>query len=113
MGATPEPEAAHPSVAYLVAMQGTGMTVGEIIELLDATPEDGPLLGENEIELTGVLRPGGTYDCEGEVMAIERKRGARAGVFDRFTFRVRVRETDGGGSVATCRYTWIVPRREG
>jgi|tagenome__1003787_1003787.scaffolds.fasta_scaffold18878135_2 hypothetical protein len=113
VGGTPDREVAHPSVAYLVAMQGTGVRVRDIIELMGATPEDGVLLGENEIALAGTLTPGASYDCDGEVIAIERKQGARAGVFDKFTFQVRVREPGGGEAVATCTYTWIFPRRDG
>lgn len=68
------------------------------------------LLGETDFRFARPLSPGGTYDCDGEVVAVERKRGARAGVFDRLTFAVRMREADGGPDVATLSFTMVFPR---
>ena len=110
VGAEPASEVAHPSVAYLVAMQGSGMRVSELLELMGASPEDGPLLGETEIRLDAVLRPGETYSCAGGIVAVERKRGSRAGVFDLVRFEVEVAGSD-GQAVAVCSYTWILPKR--
>jgi hypothetical protein len=113
VGARPDGGVAHPSVAYLVAMRGTGLRVQEIFELMDATAADGVLLGETQLDLAGTLTPGASYECQGEIVAVERKRGARAGVFDRLTFTVSVREDGGAAPVATCSYVWVFPRSDG
>ena len=104
-------DAAHPSLAYFVAMAGLGASITEVMELLDGSPDSGVMFGENELELRAALRPGSTYDCEGQILAVERKSGRRAGVFDKLTFRVTVRERGDGGTVALCTSSWIFPRR--
>jgi hypothetical protein len=87
------------------------VTVQDILELGGAGPDSGVLLGEIAIELDGVLAPDREYECDGEIVDVERKQGARAGVFDRLTFVVHVRESAGADPVASCTYTWIFPRR--
>jgi hypothetical protein len=103
---------AHPSLAFFIAMQGTGVDIADVMALLDAPPDSGVMFGENELEFNGALRPGGTYVCDAEILAVERKTGKRAGVFDRLTFTVRLRETAGSEPVATSTSTWIFPRSE-
>ena len=61
----------------------------------------------------GVLRPGATYECEAEVVEVERKSGRRAGVFDKFTFQVKVRESGTEDTTVVCTNSWIFPRAEG
>jgi hypothetical protein len=105
--------AAHPSLAYFVAMAGLGTTIAEVMALLEGSPDSGVMFGENELELRGVLRPGCTYECAGEIVSVERKAGRRAGVFDKLTFRVDVREAGDPAPVAVCTSSWIFPRRDG
>ena len=112
VGAAPDAALAHPSMAHLVGLRGTGMTIAEILALLDATADDGVLLGETDFAFAAPLVPGATYDCDGEIVSVRRKRGARAGVFDLLTFTVRIREPGGDPPVATCSFTMVFPRRE-
>jgi len=104
---------AHPSLAYFVAMAGLGVSIGDVMALLDGSPDSGVMFGENELELHGALRPGSTYDCEGEIISVERKAGKRAGTFDKLAFRVTVRERGADAPVALCTSSWIFPRRDG
>jgi hypothetical protein len=104
---------AHPSLGYFIAMAGLGATIGEVMALLGASPDSGVMFGENELLLNGALRPGASYACEGEIVSVERKSGRRAGVFDKLTFRIDVREREGGTCVVVCTSSWIFPRRAG
>ena len=83
IGADPGETVAHPSLAYFVAMQGLGVTILEVFEMLDANPDSGVVMGEVELEFNGALTAGTTYECEAQVAGVDRKRGARVGVFDR------------------------------
>jgi hypothetical protein len=106
----PSTREAHPALAYFIAMQGTGVSIEDIFELVDATVDSGVLFGECELTYHALLRPGMTYDCDAEIIAVERKSGRRAGVFDKVSFRVRVRAAGTGEPAAECVNTWIVPR---
>jgi len=101
---------AHPSLAYFVAMAGLGASIGEVMSLLNGSPDSGVVFGENELELHGVLRADATYECAGEIIAVERKSGRRAGVFDKLTFRIEVRECGASATTAICTSSWIFPR---
>jgi N-terminal half of MaoC dehydratase len=113
IGAEHEGGLAHPSLGYYVAMSGLGASIGEVMALLEATPDSGVMFGESELEFQDGLRAGATYECEAEITGVERKEGRRAGVFDRLTFRVLVRERGGSAIAVVCTNTWIFPRREG
>jgi hypothetical protein len=106
-------DVAHPSLAYFVAMAGLGASIEDVMTLLDGSPDSGVMFGENELELRGALHPGSTYDCEGEVLGVERKSGKRAGTFDKLTFRITVRERGAQEPVALCTSSWIFPRQDG
>lgn len=108
----PDATAAHPSLAYFVAMQGLGVTIQEIFDLMEATADSGVVFGETELELLRPVRPGGTYAVEGEIASVQRKSGRRAGVFDKLTFVGRLFEHDTREPVATNTNTWIFPRKE-
>ncbi len=109
--AKPDPAAAHPSIGYFVAMQGLGASIQDIFDLLGASADSGVMFGETDLEFNGALVPGTTYDCSGEIVEVERKSGKRAGVFDKMTFRIDVRERGAQEPVVSCRNTWIFPRR--
>jgi hypothetical protein len=104
---------AHPGLAHLVASNGLGVNVNDILELMGTTIDDGVTFGEFGVEYHGTLRAGVTYECDGEVTGVERKRGRRAGVFDRLSFEVTIRERGCDAPVAVCRNVWILPRRNG
>lgn len=108
----PDPERAHPSLAYQVAIQGAGVSIQDIFDLMDATADSGVMFGECELDYRGILRPNATYQCEGEITAVERKSGRRAGVFDKMSFQVQILEPGSPDPIATCTNTWIFPRAE-
>lgn len=105
---------AHPGLAHVVATYGMGVTVQEILEMMDATAEGGGVtFGEFGVEYHGTLRAGATYECDAEVLEVERKRGRRSGVFDKLSFRVTIREKGSDAAVAVCTNAWIFPRGTG
>jgi acyl dehydratase len=108
----PDPETAHPSLGYFVAMQGLGLSIQDIFDLMDADADSGVVFGETELEFAGVLHPGATYVVEAEIADVERKSGRRAGTFDKMTFVAKVREQSSGAHVVTNTNTWIFPRQE-
>jgi acyl dehydratase len=110
--AQPDPETAHPSLGYFVAMQGMGVTIQEIFDLLDTSGDAGVMFGETQLEFARTLTPGTTYAVDAEITGVERKSGRRAGAFDKLTFVSRVRDRDSGEPVVTNTNTWIIPRRE-
>jgi hypothetical protein len=103
---------AHPALAYYVAMRGVGAGIQEIFDLMDAAPDSGVMFGECDLEYTGVILPGTTYDCEAQVIDIQRKHGRRVGTFDRFVFRITIHDAESAETVVTCTYSWIFPRAE-
>lgn len=112
--AEPSTEVMHPTLAHYVATRGNGLSIGEIIELMGGDPAIGgpSMLGNVSIEIQGKLRPGTTYLIETEVGKVDRKRGRRAGLFDRIEFHTKVREKDGGEQVFERTETWVFPRKE-
>jgi hypothetical protein len=103
---------AHPSLGYYVAMAGLGVSIADVMALLDGSPDSGVMFGESEHEFHGGLRPGETYECTAEITGVERKQGKRAGVFDKLTFRIEVRERDSSTPSVISTNTWIFPRAE-
>ncbi len=109
----PDWTVAHQGLAYLVALRGAGVSIQDIFDLMDATADSGVVFGEFQVDYHGVLRPGATYECEADVVEVERKSGKRAGVFDKFTFQVKVREAGAEDLTLVCTNSWIFPRAEG
>lgn len=109
----PDWNVAHPGLAYQVALRGAGVSIQDIFDLMDATADSGVVFGEYQVNFHGELRPGATYECEANILKVERKRGRRAGVFDNLTFQVRVREAGADDPVLVCTNSWIFPRAEG
>jgi hypothetical protein len=112
IGATPDAAVAHPSLAYFVAIKASGVAIGDVFELMGADADSGVLMGEVDMEFDGTLRPGATYEGGGEIAAVERKRGARAGSFDRLQLRFTVREEGADAPVLRCGAAWIFPRAD-
>jgi hypothetical protein len=109
----PDSATAHPGLAYLVAIRGAGVSIQDIFGLMDATADSGVVFGEYGVDFHGTLRPDATYECDAEVTDVERKSGRRAGVFDKFSFQVRIREAGSAEPVAVCSNVWIFPRQDG
>lgn len=110
--ATPDPEVAHPGIAYMVGLHGGGASIADLFALLEADEDSGVLFGEVDFDFAATLRPGATYAVDGEVVSVERKQGRRAGVFDRVAFVHRIADAVSGAPVARVSHVWIFPRRE-
>ena len=113
VGAVPGVGDAHPSIVYPLGLRGTGLRIDEILAICGAGRDDGVLLGECGFELRGPLRPEVAYRGSGGIVAVERKRGARAGDFDLVRFEVVLRGLSDDVEIARCSYTWVVPRGGG
>jgi hypothetical protein len=108
----PDRAAAHPSVGYLLGLRGAGVTIEELFAWMDADADSGVMFGECELSFERALSPGAAYAVEGEIIAVERKVGRRAGAFDVLTFRLTLREDAGGAEVCASTNTWVFPRKE-
>jgi len=102
----------HPGLAYLAAVQGSGVTFQDIFDLAGASAESGPMFGEQTLIFAAPLEIDVEYRVEGEITGVVRKHGRRAGTFDMLTFELRLRD-GGGGLVATNVNTFIFPRGDG
>jgi hypothetical protein len=112
VAATPRPDVVHPGMAYLVGLHGGGASISDIMALLDADQDSGVLFGELELEFQAPLRPEVDYLIDGEIVAVDRKQGRRAGTFDRVRFVHQIRETDTADPMVTVEHVWIFPRAE-
>jgi hypothetical protein len=108
----PDAEVAHPTLSYYSAMQGCGVTIQEIFDLMGADANSGAMFGECVLEYHGALTPGETYEVEGGIVAVERKQGRRAGAFDSMTFQISGRREDEAEALFTVTNSFIFPRRE-
>jgi hypothetical protein len=109
---SPSDGGAHPVWAYIATQRGIGISVADLCALADFDVNDGPMLGSVEMTYARPLEVGVEYRVTGEVVAIERKHGRKAGTFDVMTFRERLIGPD-GDEVATSTNTFILPRRQG
>ena len=109
--ATPDPAVAHPGMAFMLSLLGARSTVADILELLGAATDSGVMFGECALELHAPIPAAGVVHAEGEVVAVERKRGRWAGLFDLATFEHRLTEAD-GAPLVTMTHSWVFPREE-
>lgn len=110
--AEPDSEVAHPTLSYFSALQGCGVSIQEIFDLMGADADSGAMFGECVLEYAGPLAPGDTYEVEGGIISVERKQGRRAGVFDSMTFQISGRREHDPEPLFTVTNSFIFPRRE-
>lgn len=110
--AEPDPDTAHPTLSYYAAMQGCGISIQEMFDLLDADADSGVMFGETVLEYHGTLVPGDTYEIEGAIVAVERKHGRRAGTFDKMSFQISGRREGEAEPLFQVTNTFVFPRRE-
>lgn len=102
----------HPAWVLLGVLREKGMTTEDLVALVGATERDGVLGGELTLEQVEPLRAGVEYRVRGEVTALDRRQGRRAGTMDLLTFELRV--TDPGERLcATSTQTFVVLRGGG
>jgi hypothetical protein len=107
----PDPDTAHPSLSYQAGMKGSGLTIQEVFDLMDADADSGVMFGEVVMDYFGTLVPGDTYVVEGAVTDVTRKSGRRAGTFDLMTFRVTGRRDGEDEPLFAVATTWVFPRK--
>lgn len=76
------------------ALRDMGVTYRELFDLAEVSLDDGSLYGGVRIESRAPLFEDVDYEIEAQILDLERKSGARLGVFDLLTFEVRVRLAD-------------------
>jgi hypothetical protein len=108
----PDPAEAHPTLSYLAAMQGCGLTIQDVFDLMGADADSGVMFGEVGMDYYGTLAPGETYVLEGGITDVERKHGRRAGTFDLMTFRITGRRETEDDPLFAVSTTWVFPRQE-
>lgn len=106
------PPLAHPGLAYVACLEGSGTSIQGLFDLVGADADSGAMFGEQRLEFRGPLRIGVDYEVEGEVVSIERKQGRRAGAFDLFTFVWRLREPGAREPLVVNTNTFVFPRRD-
>lgn len=107
-----EPDEVHPSYAFAMVIEGMGVTIDELLALADLKADEGSLAGELELEFENPLRLGATYRVDGEIVAMERKHGARMGVFDRLRFEVTITDTETNELAVRTENSFLLPRAE-
>jgi hypothetical protein len=108
---TPPPDGeAHPLSAWVIAMGGNGISIGEFFERAGVPMQDGPMLGACDLELHAPIDIETEYTVTGKVADLVEKTGRKLGRFDVLTLRLEVRAPD-GRHVATCSPAMILPRR--
>jgi hypothetical protein len=107
---TPEDGSAHPLCAWVIAMGGCGISIGDLFEAAGVPMEDGPMLGSCDLELIKPIGVETTYTVTGTIEALVEKTGRKFGRFDVLTVRLEVSEPD-GQLAATCTPSMILPRR--
>lgn len=105
-----EGEGAHPGFAFVAALAGMGLKVGDICRLVGLSLESGAVLGTCRIRYDRPLEVDRTYQVQGRVGTLVRKASRRFGATDHLMLHMEV----GAASVpfAQVELTMIVPVRE-
>jgi hypothetical protein len=109
-GGAPGDELAPPEIGYMVGLHGGGASIADIMRLFEADEDSGVLFGELTFEIESPLRPEVEYEVGGGIIAVERKRGRQAGVFDRATFVHELTATGEAEPSMRVTHVWIFPR---
>jgi hypothetical protein len=102
----------HPLLVYYVAVEGSGVTFGDIFDLMEAPHDSGVMVGEQSLEFARAIEVGREYDVAGGITDVVRKQGKRAGTFDMLTFVLTLTEAGASDAAATSTMTFIFPRGE-
>lgn len=109
LGAPTDPSgASHPLFGFIGAMRGMGIDWNGLFALCGASADDGPMMGETDLELRRPLATGHAYAVTAAIVGFERKAGRRTGPFDIVTLQVEI--ADAVGPAAVLRQSIILPR---
>jgi len=106
------PPLAHPVLAYLACLEGSGVSIQGLFDLMEADADSGAVFGEQRLDFFAPVAIGRDYEVDGEVVSVTRKHGRRAGAFDMLTFVLRLREPGAAEPAVVNTNTFIFPRRE-
>jgi hypothetical protein len=110
-GGSPADGLAHPMYAFHAPLAGMGMSYADLFALCRAESSDAVRAGTYDFEYLKPLLEGETYAIRGEITGVERKRGARAGLFDLVTFRLEMLDEQ-GDAAAVASNSWLFLRSE-
>ncbi len=100
----------HPMFLYFAAIRGMGCTLEAFFRLFDASADDGPMLGENEISQIRPMRTNEEYVVRAHVTDVKRKSSRRVGTMDLVTARFEISRGD-DELIGTCSSVFIFPRK--
>jgi hypothetical protein len=103
---------ANPMFGYVATQCGIGTGVGELFEIAEMDPADGPMLGSVDLVFHQQPRVGVEYGVTGEIIDLVSKEGRKTGRFDLLRFRERLIDPD-GTTVAECTNVFVLPRKGG
>lgn len=96
LGAAPDGAGiAHPLFGFIGAMRGMGLDWDAFFALCGASMDDGPMMGETDLDLRRPLETGHDYDVTAAIVGFESKSGRRTGPFDVVTVEVIIADKDG------------------
>ena len=101
----------HPLWAFAGTQGAMGVSIEELFAIVHASSEDGPMLGESDIEILRPLGIGETFTVSATITDIVRKSGKRAGTFDIVTVAMSA-EDSAGTTVALLTNSYVFPRRD-
>ena len=101
----------HPLWAFAGTQGAMGVTIEGLFAIVSASSEDGPMLGESDIEIIRPLTIGETFKVRAQITDVVRKSGKRAGTFDIVTVVMAAHDAS-GEPVARLTNSYVFPRRE-
>ena len=110
MGGPPADGSAHPLSAWVIALGGCGVSIGDMFEAAGVPMEDGPMLGGCHLELERPLQIETEYTVRATITDLQEKSGRKLGRFGIMTLRIELAEPD-GTPAAACTAAMILPRR--
>ncbi len=90
---------AHPINAYLGALAGMPIRIGDFSRSLGLAFDAGPVLGECRLSFPGTLRTGRSYGVRVQVLDLMRKPSRRFGQADHLTLAITLMDGDGPASI--------------
>ncbi|MFT4149838.1 MAG: hypothetical protein QM656_06535 [Paracoccaceae bacterium] len=98
---------AHPIHAYLGALAGMPVPIGDFSRGMGLAFDHGPVLGSCTLRYPGTLRVGRRYRVETRVLDLTRKPSRRFGQADHLTLSITL--ADGDGPASILQFAMITP----
>jgi len=101
---------AHPIFYYIATQNGMGVSVGDLFELCQFDPADGPLMVSTRVEFHQPILTDEDYLVSGEIIGLTRRPSRTFGEADLFEFALRLTATN-GEKIVECVNAWLLPRK--